>query len=248
MPGPLFKVKSKKDFIRKLRRNYGYSASEARTVVDACYEGPGYYYHRGGDYFVRYSGSRDLARGGKVGRGRYKHTFDPIVEVAKRLAEETVRTAEAISRRVEEKIHKPVKPEVLVKAAFPRRPRIQREVKRLADYVWEELSPTVKREGKWTYIMVLNIIKMLHDYAKEQGIDIQQIDLIHKFDWMQGYYYVKGEILRRLMKTVEEQYAGLTDRDVEMMIEAWYQDMLERERQGYYKQYEEYIPDMPEPI
>ena len=47
---------------RKLRRNYGYSASEAKIVVDACYEGPDYYYHRGGDYFVRYSSSRDLAK------------------------------------------------------------------------------------------------------------------------------------------------------------------------------------------
>lgn len=245
MPGPLFKVKSKRDFIRKLRKSYGYTRDQARIIANAAYEGPGYYYHRGNDYFVRFSRRRDLARGGIIGKGRYRHTYDPIVEVAKRLAEETVRTAESISRRVEEKVHRPVKAEVIVKAAFPRRPKIPREVKHIADYVWDELSPTVKREGKWTYIMVLNIVKMLYDYAKQQGVDIQRIDLIHEFDWTLGYYHVKGEILKRLMKTVEEQYTGLTDKDIETMTEAWYQDMLQNEKEGYYKQYEEY---MPEPI
>ena len=137
---------------------------------------------------------------------------------------------------------------MIVKAAFPRRPKIPREVKHIADYVWDELSPTVKREGKWTYIMVLNIVKMLYDYAREQGVDIQRIDLIHEFDWTLGYYHVKGEILKRLMKTVEEQYTGLTDKDIETMTEAWYQDMLQNEREGYYKQYEEYTPNIPEPI
>ncbi len=63
MPGPLFRVKGKRDFARKLRRNYGYSAGEARVIVMHVMRGPGYYHHRRSDYFVRFSRRRDLARG-----------------------------------------------------------------------------------------------------------------------------------------------------------------------------------------
>ena len=173
MPGPLFKVKSKKDFISKLRKHYGYTREQARVIVEAAWEGPGYYYHRGGDYFVRFSRERDLARGGSIGRGRWRHTFDPVIQVAKRLTEEAVRAAEAVSRRVEEKVQKPVRAEAVLKAAFPRRPKLPSEVKRMADFVWDELSPSVKRAGNWTYITVLNIIRMLYDYAKNQAFGMQ---------------------------------------------------------------------------
>ncbi|RLE48552.1 MAG: hypothetical protein DRJ18_01770 [Candidatus Methanomethylicota archaeon] len=246
MPGPLFKVKSKKDFISKLRKHYGYTREQARVIVEAAWEGPGYYYHRGGDYFVRFSRERDLARGGSIGRGRWRHTFDPVIQVAKRLTEEAVRAAEAVSRRVEEKVQKPVRAEAVLKAAFPRRPKLPSEVKRMADFVWDELSPSVKRAGNWTYITVLNIIRMLYDYAKSQGFDMQNIDLLHDFDWAQGYHYVKGEIMRKIMNAVADKYAGITDDDVKAMMAAWEADIRLREEEGYIRTYDEYIPELPE--
>jgi len=248
MPGPLFKVKSKRDFIQKLRKHYGYTRDQARIIAEAAYEGPGYYYHRGGDYFVRFSGERDLARGGVIGRGRWRHTYDPVIQVTRQLAEETIRTAELISRKIEEKVGKPVKSTAVLKAAFPREPRLPREVKRIADYVWSELSPSAKQAGKWTYIMVLNIVKMLYDYAKEQGYDIQNLDLIHDFDWTLGYYHVKGQIMKKLMNTIADKYAGITDEDIKAMMTAWEEDMLLREAEGYIKAREDYIPSIPEPI
>ena len=40
------------------------------------WEGAGYYYYRGTGQWTKWSESKDRKRGGKVGRGKWKHTND----------------------------------------------------------------------------------------------------------------------------------------------------------------------------
>ena len=220
MPGPLFKARSKRDLVKKLQR-MGYSGDEARLMAEANYEGRGYYYVRGGGYIVRFSSKRDFARGRAIGRGRWRHTFDPIVEAAVKLTEEAVEAAEGIAGEITAKQpEKPVTGESILRRAFPRE-KFPREVREAANYVWENLSERVKRAGRWTYMTVLNIVKMLFDWAEEKGVDPEKIDVLGEFDWNMGYQHVKNQVMEKLMKTLEEKYYGVTDEDIRRMMEAY---------------------------
>jgi len=220
MPEPLIYAKSKKQLVRKLREMYGFTTEQARLIVEACWEGRGYYYNRGDGYFVRFSPEREYARGHVIGRGRYRHTFDPMVEVATKLVTETVEVAETVAREVKKKTKKKATPEKVLKAAFPRAPRIPEEVKEITHYVWDNLPEYVKRgvRRSQTWITVMNIVKMLRDWARDQGFDIQNFDLIHELDWAQGYYEVKAQVIERIMKSVAKEYHGVTEEDVEAML------------------------------
>lgn len=224
MPGPLIYARSKKQLVEKLRKTYGYTRREAELIAEAAWEGKGYYYHRGDGYVVRFSPERDKARGGVIGRGRYRHTYDPIVEVAKRVVEEAVRAAETVAREAERKTGKPVEPEKILKVAFPRKPRLPREVVEITNYVWEELPEHVKRDRRQTWITVMNVVKMLYDWAVEHGFDIKNVDLVHDFDWAQGYHHVKSEVLNKIMVGAAKEVHGLTEEDVEEMMRAYEED------------------------
>jgi len=67
----------------------------------------------------------------------------------------------------------------------------KRYIKKLADRLW--ISIPEKARGKWRYIQVYNLAKMVYRYAKETGADPEVIiDKLSDADWEQGYGYVKG--------------------------------------------------------
>ena len=204
--------KSRRQFINYLIKEKGLSKKRANEIANKHWKGKGYYYHRGKGYWCRYSEKRDKKRTKKghypVGKGKWRHTFDPIIKRAVKI----------------------------VKSVLKRK-RKDPQALELAHYVWDNLNKKTRR--KWTFIQVYNICKILSELARDKGIDVKSIDVLHGFDWRQGYKTVKAEALSKVLYSVAKEYDGITEKDVDLMLKDYYEN-LQRLSEYNNQDYEDY--------
>ena len=205
--------RSKKSFI-KWARKLGLSRKEA----EAKWKGPGYYYHRGKGYICKYSKARDLKRGGKIGRGPWRHTHD-FVKAVKKLRAYAKRKAKAIAKAKK----KATLGKIAAAASRKAERKVDREALEIAEYLWSQIPREYKEgsERKWTYISVIALAKYVKRKAVEQGVDWRAIDWAMEIDWKQGYSYAKSFVDSVFR---EVSYEGYTEKDVEAMMK--YYEML----------------------
>ena len=213
--------RSKKAFI-KWAKSLGIHIKKAAKQ----WKGPGYYYHRGKGYICKYSKARDLKRGGKVGRGPWRHTHDLAKRIIKKTIKHVKLAAKVAKKVIEKKRKRKVSTKTILLKTIARKPkRLDPEAKEIADYVWNNLK-TLRSRGKWTYIMVYNIAKLLVDNARKQGVDVKSIDVLYDFDWSLTYHEVKAQAVKKVFKGVAEEYYGITDEDVKLMMQ-YYEQLAE---------------------
>ncbi len=199
MVSKLHYFRSKREFSRWVK-----SLGLPESVADERWEGRGWYYHRGRGYIVRYSSARDRARGGRVGRGSWRHTHD-ISKLVGRLRHHVKRVARALAKKKASKLRrrghrKKEAVEVAAKHTISVGVRRARSltnaspaVKKIAQYLWSEI-PRQYKEGRnrvWTYIAVVSLAKVINKYCSAKGVDWKAVDWSQEIDWRQGYRHAK---------------------------------------------------------
>jgi len=206
--------KSFKKWVKKL----GYSESVARKY----WKGPGYYYHRGKGYFCKYSEKRDKKRGGRVSKGKWRHTTDISTKLLEGL---TKKDRERIIKRINSLVRRYMskgysREKALLKAErkiayelgklkIPKK-KFSPIVRHYANFLWNSI-PKKYRQGRnrrWTYGMVLFLTQAVYEACKKKKIRAidEVFEEIADSDWRMGYREKLREIEDRFGLRVR-QYA-----------------------------------------
>lgn len=206
----LFKTKSQ---LLRWCKERGYS----KKACEKAWTGPGYYYARGKAHISKHVPHLDRRRGGRIGRGPWRHTHDlrkAISRLRNGIKKASVKAAGRVARRIKgtrrlrQKLAKAIAARTvsrLVKAARQRWYRIP-AVKQLAEEIWEWIPKRYKRgrDRVWTYIMALALAYNIYKRAREKGVDPYQYDWKELVDWSLGYREAR-ELARQILgRTLEE--------------------------------------------
>jgi len=235
----LYYFASKKAFISWCKkRKYDMKACEA------AWTGPGYYYARRKDYISKHVEHLDLRRGGKEGRGPWRHTHDieKAVRSIKHMLSRHAREKAAkrlekrkLPRRLRKKIVEATEARIAARAARKAKAWTRsKAVQELADYLWRNI-PRRYKQGKdkaWTYVAVLALAKSIIDRAREKGVDPYQYDWKELIDWSLGYNYAKElvrQVMGRTMKEVIDEHHAKWKHYKERYDERRAAELLEQE-------------------
>ena len=213
MPTKLYYFKTRKQLLKWCRQR-GYSIK----ACEEAWSGPGYYYARSRSHISKHVEHLDKRRGGKVGKGEWRHIHD-LERVIRRLNKRVRKSVEKRTRILEKKRIQRRKAEKIVLAKTIRRARkLPKTVMEIAAYLWNNIPRKYKegRNRKWTFISTIALAKAIHRLARENDIDWKSIDWVHEIDWAQGYKYALNEVRRLLGAT--KDYTGLSEKEIREMM------------------------------
>ncbi len=212
MPTKLYYFRTKKQLLKWCRER-GYS----KRACEEAWTGPGYYYARSRKHISKHVPHLDKRRGGKIGRGPWRHVND-LERVIKRLNKHVKRSVEKRVKKIVKKTRRKVGPRKaakLVLAKTVKKARKQpKQVLEIASYLWRQI-PRKYREGKhrkWTFISTIALAKYIYNKARNRGIDWKAIDWAHEIDWSEGYRYAKS-IVDKLLGS-EKEYVEIPEKEI----------------------------------
>ncbi|MCE4608828.1 MAG: hypothetical protein F7C36_00390 [Desulfurococcales archaeon] len=216
----LYYFKTKKTFLKWCKaRNYSIRACQK------AWTGPGYYYARGRNHISKHVKHLDLRRGGREGKGPWRHTHDlekAIQKLKRAIRSASLRLANRTARKTvpRKKIAKKLADiytiktaKKTVKAARQRWVRLK-PIRQLAQEIWGWI-PRRYREGKnrvWTYIMVLALARAIYRLAKERGVDPYQYDWKELIDWSLGYREALDLVRQVMGRSIEDLHREALER------------------------------------
>ncbi|MEM4847278.1 MAG: hypothetical protein QW794_05940 [Thermosphaera sp.] len=206
MPSKLYYFRTKRALLKWCRER-GYSI----RACEEAWRGKGYYYARSRNKISKHDPVLDKKRGGKIGRGPWRHTTDKAIrKTVLRLVKTVTKTvknhSKKLAARLSEKTKRKITPQKVLKAMKLhaikriRRTTIPKSVKQLADAIWDAI-PRKYKQGRnriWTYISVLALAKTIRKHASEKLSDWESVAWEDIIDWSLTYSEAKSMVLRML--------------------------------------------------
>jgi len=235
MPTKLYYFRTKRKLL-KWYRERGYSL----RACEEAWSGPGYYYARSRKHISKHVPHLDRRRGGKIGRGPWRHLHDltrTIVRLNKAARKLLAHKAKKIAKGYREKKKKKPPKKLLVKYVVKKSltrarsigKRYDAATKRLARYLWNNIPRRLKegRNRKYTFISVLALARAIRNYAREKGIDdvMNYRDWVKEIDWEYGYRSALDQAKKLI--GVGKSYEGLTEKEIKEFIK-WAEENARR--------------------
>ena len=203
MPTKLYYFKTKQQLLKWCReRKY------SKRACEEAWTGPGYYYARSRKHISKHVEHLDKRRGGKVGKGPWRHIHDIgkiIRKLNKHVKTNVQKRAKAIVRKTRKKVGPRKATKLVLARTVKKAKKLPKEVRRIAEYLWDHIPRKLKEVSnrKWTFISTLALAKYIYNKSREKGVDWKQYDWVGEIDWREGYHYAKSVVNKLLGSTKE---------------------------------------------